>query len=77
MHVHRHAAPVVRYLQRAVLKQDNLYFFGISGNGFIHAIVNDLLGHVIGALCIRIHARAAAYGIESFQNFHGIRIIRR
>ena len=64
--VHRHAAAVVRDLQRPVLVQNHVDFFGISGDRLVGAVVDDLLGQMIRPLGVRVHARPAPDRIEPF-----------
>ena len=66
-----HAAPVIGNFQRAVLVQHHINAFGIACNGFIHAVVDDLLGQVVGPACVGIHAGTAFDRFQTFENLDG------
>jgi hypothetical protein len=48
MDVHRHAAAVVRHLQRAVLEQGHLDQVAVARQGFIDAVVDDFMARWLG-----------------------------
>ncbi len=65
MQVDRHAATVVRDFQRAVGVQRHIEPPGVAGNGFVNAIVNDLLRQMIGPGRIGKHAGTFAHRLET------------
>ncbi|MNN63151.1 hypothetical protein D3C81_1785090 [compost metagenome] len=69
--VHRHAAAVVDHLQRVVGVEDHLHRLGVTGQRLVDAVVDDLLGQVIGAAGVGVHARALAHRIETGEDFDG------
>ena len=70
MNVDRHAAAVVRHLQRTVLEQRDVDALGVTGLRFVDRIVDDFVSEVIGSARVRVHAGTPAYGIESAEYFN-------
>ena len=68
MLVHRHAAAIVSYLQRAIGEQRDVDALAVSGDGLVDAVVDDLVGKVIRSTGIGIHARPAADRVETAQD---------
>ena len=77
MDVDRHAAAVVRDLQRAVLVQRDVDLLAVAGDRLIDAVVDDLVREVVGALRVGVHARPSPHGLEAGQDLDvggGIRL---
>ena len=66
--VRGHAATVVGHAQGTVGVQDHVDAFGETGNGLVHAIVDDLLGQMVGTLGIGVHARTPAHRVQSLED---------
>jgi hypothetical protein len=62
MDVHRHAAAVVLDLQRTVLEQRHVDALAVPGRGLVDAVVDHLLGEVVGARGVGVHARPRRTG---------------
>ena len=75
MDVHRHAATVVYHLEGVVGVQDHLHLARMTGQGLVHAVVDDFLGQVVGPGGVGVHARALAHRIESGEDFDGVGVI--
>ena len=75
MDVHRHAATVVDHLEGVVGVQDHLHLARMTGQGLVHAVVDDFLGQVVGPGGVGVHARALAHRIESGEDFDGVGVI--
>jgi hypothetical protein len=69
--VHRHAAAVVADLQRAVGVQPDLDPVGKAGDGFVDAVVDDLLAEVVGAFGVGVHPRPALDRRQAPQDLDG------
>ena len=69
MDVDRHAAAVVRDLQRAVLVQRDVDALGVTGERFVDGVVDDFMREMIGSARVRVHAGTPAHGIEPAQYF--------
>ena len=69
MDVDRHAAAVVRDLQRAVLVQHHVDALGVAGQRLVDGVVDDFVREMIRATGVRVHAGAPAHGIEPAQYF--------
>ena len=69
MDVHRHAAAVVRHGQGVVLVQDDVDFLGVAAERFVDRVVDDFMREVVRARGVGVHARAAAHGLETGQDF--------
>ena len=70
MQIHRHAAPVIGHLQRAVFVQHHVDIFGVARHCLIHAVVDDFLREMIRPLSLRVHARALAHRFQTYQYFN-------
>ena len=68
--INRHAATIVFHFHRAVLVQGDLDAAGMAGQGFIHGIVDDFLGQVIGSGGVGVHTRALAHGLEAGEDLN-------
>ena len=80
MDVDRHAAAVVRDLQGAVLEEGDVDLLAVAGDRLIDAVVDDLVGQVVGPRGVRVHARAAAHGLQAGEDFDiggGVGLIHR
>ncbi len=62
--VHGHAAAVVDHLHGTVLEQRDLDLPRISGQRFVHAVVDHLLDQVVRPGSIGVHPRPATHGLE-------------
>ena len=71
MEVHGHPTPIVFHGQRAILIERHLDCSGMTHDSLIHAIVNHLLGQMIGARRVRKHAWALAHWLQAAQDFNG------
>src|SRR4051794_10655590 len=71
--VDRNAAAVVLDGDRIVEMDRHRYAIRVAGEGFVDRIVDDLVHHVMQTGDVigvtDVHARAFAYGIESFEDF--------
>ena len=63
--VDRHAAAVVRDLERAVLVERDVDLLAVAGDRLIDAVVDDFVREVIGARGVRVHARPSPDGFET------------
>ena len=70
MHVHGHAAAIVFHFHAAILEQGDLDRLGMAGQRFIHRVIDDFLGKVIGAGGIGVHARALTHRVQARQHFN-------
>ena len=84
MDVHRHAAAVVRHGQGVVLVQRDVDFLGVPAERFVDRVVDDFVREMIGPRGVGVHARAAAHGLETGQDFdvgcvvrHSLPLIKR
>ena len=82
--VHRHgdAARMVDDLHAAVVQQRHLDGVAVTGHRLVHAVVDDLLHHVVqAALTGRadVHARALAHRLEALEDgdVRGVVVLRR
>ena len=67
--VDRHAAAIIDDFQGPVAAQLDVDALAMAGNGLIDAVIDDLMGQVIGpGNGIRIHPRPAANGIQPAQH---------
>src|SRR3569623_178402 len=71
MHVDRHAAAVVFHFQRAVFIKRHFDTAGVAGDRLVDAIVDHLLGKVIGAAGVGVHTGALAHRFETGQHLDG------
>jgi hypothetical protein len=71
--VHGHAASVVGHGQGAVGVQHHVDLPRVAGECLVDAVIDNLLGEVVGARGIRVHARALAHRLESGQDLDGFR----
>jgi len=69
MHIHRHAAPVVRDLHRAVVIGDDVDPPRMAGQCLVHAVVDDFHREMIWPRGVRVHARPSLDRFESGQDF--------
>jgi hypothetical protein len=69
MHVDRHAAAIVTYLERAIFVIDDIDPIGESGDRLINGIIYDLLCQMIRPRSIGIHAGSASDRIKPLQHF--------
>ena len=76
VNVHRHAAAIVADFQRVVGVQDDLHRFGVAGQGFVDAVVDDFLGEVVRPTGVGVHAGAFAHRVEAREDFDGVGVIR-
>ncbi len=65
MDVDGHATAVVGDLQRAVLEEDDVDLLAVPREGLIDAVVDDLMGQVIGPRGVRVHAGPAPHGLQA------------
>ena len=63
--IDRHTAPIVGDFEGTVLVQGDVETPGVAGNRFVHAVVDDLLGQVIGATRIGKHAGTLAHRFQT------------
>ena len=70
-----HAAPVILYLQRLVFVQRDLDVAGKACQCFIHAVINDFLGEMIGPGCVGVHAGAFAHRVEATEYFNRLGVV--
>ncbi len=73
--IHRHAAAIVLDLQGTVAEEHDLDCARETGDGLVHAVVDHLLGQMVGPGGIRVHAGAPAHRVESAQDFDGRGIV--
>ncbi len=76
VNVDRHATAVVADFQRMVGVQDDLHRFGVAGQGFVDAVVDDFLGEVVRPTGVGVHAGAFAHRVEAREDFDGVGVIR-
>ncbi len=76
VNVHRHAATVITDFQRVIGVQDDLHRFGMPGQGFVDAVVDDFLGEVVWPSGVGVHAGALAHRVEAREDFDGVCVIR-
>src|SRR5690606_26295013 len=69
MDVNGHAATVVGNGDGLVLVQNDVDFFGVAGQGLVHAVVDDFLGQVVGPGGVGVHARALAHRLNPGEDF--------
>ena len=75
VHVDRHAPPIIDNFQRTILEQLDLDISRMSSQCLVDTVVDDLLGKMIGPLCIGVHSGAFSHRIESAEDFDGSSII--
>ncbi len=75
VHVHRHAAAVVRHLDEAIALHHHRDVLRVSGQRLVDAVVDDFLHEMIGTAGVGVHARSPADRVESGQDFDGIGIV--
>ena len=71
MRIDGHAAPVVRYAQRAVGFEFHFYAIGKPGNRFVHGVVEHFGEEVVQRAFVDaadIHSRSFPNRFESFEN---------
>jgi hypothetical protein len=66
--VRGHAAAVVGHAQGPVRMQNHVDAAGKAGNGLVHAVVDHLLGQVVGPLGVGVHARSPANRVQAFKH---------
>ena len=71
VNVDGHSTPIVGNGKRAICVQGYVDAVGVSGESFVHAIVDHLLRKVIWARGVGVHTGAFAYRIKSGENFDG------
>jgi hypothetical protein len=71
MNIHRHPAAVVDHGQGTIFMQNHLDGAGVTGDGLVHAVIDDFLRQVIGTAGIGVHPRTPAHRIESAEHFDG------
>ncbi|MNI78489.1 hypothetical protein D3C73_1348640 [compost metagenome] len=76
MNVHRHATAVIADFQGMVGMQDDLHRLGVTGQGFVDAVVDDFLGEVVRPTGVGVHAGAFAHRVEAREDFDGVCVIR-
>ena len=70
--VHRHAAAVVGSTSsEPSAYRMTVIVAGMAGQGLVDAVVDDLLGQVVGAGGVGVHPRALAHRVEAAQDFNG------
>ena len=70
MDINWHPAAIVDHFQRSILEQGDFDLLGMPFEGLVDTVVDDLVRQMVGARGVRIHARTAAYGFESTQDFN-------
>ena len=73
--VDRHTAAVIGHFQGIVGMQDHLHRTGVTGQGFVDAVVDDFLGQVVGPAGVGVHARALAHRVQAGEDFDGVCVI--
>ena len=63
--VDRHTATIVLHLDRSVFVDGDFDFLAVTGECFVDAVVDDLVGQVIRTRGIRIHPRAPPHGLQT------------
>ena len=53
----------------------NLDGIGVTGDRFIHAVVDDLVGEVVGAVGVGEHPRPFAHRLQAGEYFNGRSVI--
>lgn len=76
VNVHRHATTVVGHFQGVVSVENDMHRFGVPGQGFVDAVVDDFLGEVIRPTGVGVHAGAFAHRVEAREDFDGVGVIR-
>jgi len=67
--VHRHAAAVVGDFHRAVVEDRDFDGFRMARQGLVDGVVDDLLGQVVRAGCVGVHARTALDRVQAAEDF--------
>ena len=72
MDINRHSATIINNFKRTIFIYDNLNVAGMTGNGFIHAVINGFLSQMVGACGVGIHTQGDDLtGIKSAEDFDG------
>jgi hypothetical protein len=69
VNVHRHAATVVGHGQGVVLVQRDVDFLRVARERLVDRVVDDFVCEVVGTRGVGVHARAAAHGFETGEDF--------
>ena len=65
VNVGRHTAAVVQYGHRAIAVQRDFHKGGVTGQRFVHRVIDDFLRQMVGAGGVGVHARAFTDGVET------------
>ena len=65
VYVDRHAAAVVDHANGPILVKGHVDLLAVSGDGFIDAVVDDLVRQVIGPRGVGVHPRSTAYRLKA------------
>ena len=58
--IHRHSASIVDDFQRLIGMENHLHAFRVTGQGLIHAVINNFLTKMVWTCGISVHSRTAA-----------------
>lgn len=75
MEIDWHTAAIVFNTQRTIGVKHHVNTAGVSGEGFIHTVIDHFLGQVVRTTGVGVHSRALTHRVQAAQYFNGIGVV--